>query len=111
MPDFEELDNDPELTEEKLQEKLNQYAKAFEEEFAQASKDHPDNVEEYTRDFFKNNIHAAAAQIVWLANNSTSDSVRLRASQFVLEQALEDGREDGDPVKQLLHQLTKSGAS
>jgi 2-keto-4-pentenoate hydratase len=107
MSEFDELNNDPELTQEKLQEKLNSYAEALRSEFEESTKESPENVEEYTRDFFKKNIHHAAAQIVWLAANSTSDSVRLRASQIVVSEALTDARADGDPIKDILAELAK----
>jgi hypothetical protein len=105
MDEFDELNNDPELTQEKLQEKLNSYAEALRSEFEEANKESPENVETYTRDFFKKNIAMAAAQIVWLAGNSTSDSVRLRASQIVVSEALQDARADGDPIKDILAEL------
>jgi len=91
-----------------LQAELANYKKALEQEFAS----HPDpadraaeNVEKYTRDFFKKHMASAAAQIVWLSANSTSDSVRLRACQIIVKEALEDARADGDPVKDLLKDL------
>jgi hypothetical protein len=109
-PDFDELNNDPELTEEKLQKKLNDYAAAIRQEFEESTKASPENVEEYTSDFFKKNIHAAAAQIVWLSVNADTDSIRLRASKMVVDLALAQTRADADPVKDLLKQLTvKSG--
>lgn len=97
-----------ELTPESLNDKLNQYHEAFRQEFEDKTKKSPDNVDEYTTDFFKKNIHAAAAQVAWLAHNAESESVRLRASQFVIERALTDGRSDGDPIKELLKKLTKN---
>lgn len=91
------------------------YALALQQEFqreaetSQDSIDHLDdpvsNVEKYTRKFFRQNLPDAAAQIVWLSANSTSDSIRLRASQFIVKEALEDARAEGDPIKDLLSSL------
>lgn len=109
--EFDELNNDPELTQESLQEKLNSYAAAFRQEFEEKSKVAPENVEAYTKDFFKANIHSAAAQIVWLSNNADSESVRLQASKLVVQEALTDARADGDPIKDLLESLGKNKKS
>jgi hypothetical protein len=108
--DFEKLNDDPDLTQEKVQDMLNGYAQAFREEFEEKTKKAPENVIEYTQDFFKKNINAAAAQIVWLTTNSTSDAIRLAASKYVIEQASKDAKADGDPIKQMLKQLTKGKA-
>lgn len=90
------------------------YAKALQEEFAKEDEqstalsglDDPiSNVDKYTRKFFRQNLPDAAAQIVWLSANSTSDSIRLRASTFIVKEALEDARLEGDPIKDLLHSL------
>jgi hypothetical protein len=105
MADFDDLANDPNLTEEKVQAKLNSYAKALRQEFEQATADQPESVHEYAQDFFKKNIHAAAAQIVWLSNNSTSDGIRLAAAKYVVEQALKDAKRDGDPIRDLLKEI------
>jgi hypothetical protein len=94
-----------------IQAELHKYAKALREEF-ERSPDPADraaeNVEKYTRDFFKKHIASAAAQIVWLSANSTSDSVRLRACQIIVKEALEDARADGDSVKDLLKDLMET---
>jgi hypothetical protein len=94
-----------------LQAELAAYKKALEEEFARSPSPEDraaENVEKYTRDFFKKNLATAAAQIVWLSGNSTSDSVRLRACQIIVKEALEDARADGDPIRDLLRDLAKS---
>lgn len=94
-----------------LQKELQDYARAIRQEFAETNQlsglgDGPEsNVEKYTRSFFKNNLADAVAQIVWLACNATSDSVRLRASQIIVKEALEDCRTDGDPIKELFAML------
>ena len=90
------------------------YAKALQEEFAREDEqtqelsgleDPVSNVEKYTRKFFRQNLPDAAAQIVWLSANSSSDSIRLRASTFIVKEALEDARLEGDPIKDLLNSL------
>jgi hypothetical protein len=92
------------------------YADALHQEFAREQANDPDNtishlddpvsnVEKYTRKFFRQNLPDAAAQIVWLSANSTSDSIRLRASTFIVKEALEDARAEGDPIRDLLHEL------
>lgn len=104
--------SDPEIS--AMREK---YAKALQEEFARESTlDNPlshlddpvSNVEKYTRKFFRQNLPDAAAQVVWLSANSTSDSIRLRASTFIIKEALEDARQEGDPIKDLLHELSQT---
>lgn len=92
------------------------YAKALQEEFKREQENDPNNtlsqlddpvsnVEKYTRKFFRQNLPDAAAQIVWLSANSTSDSIRLRASTFIVKEALEDARQEGDPIRDLLNDL------
>ena len=103
--------NDDELTQESLQSKLNEYHKAFAEEFEEKTKAAPENVEEYTRDFFKENIHMAAAQIVWLAGNAESESIRLNASKTIVTEALADASADGDPIKDIINGLKAKKAT
>ena len=108
-PDYNELSDladAGELTEEKLQEELNKYAQALAQEFEAQVVEAPENCEEYTRDFFKKNLPAAAAQIVFLSNNAYSESVKLNAAKFVVTEALANTKQDGDPVKQFLKQLS-----
>lgn len=109
MSDFDELNEQAdkgELTPEKLQDRLNSYHEAFRQEFESQIKSDPENVEEYTQDFFKKNVHSAAAQIVWLSNNADNESVKLNAAKYVVEQALRDANKDGDPIKDVLKELT-----
>jgi hypothetical protein len=106
--DYQELDklaDNGELTQETLQAKLNAYHEAYKQEFLEKTATSPENVEEYTRDFFKQNIHMAAAQIVWLAGNAESESVKLRASQLIVSEALVDDRASGDPIKNIIEGL------
>ena len=88
-----------------MQSKLNEYHKAFAEEFETKTKAAPENVEEYTKEFFKQNIHMAAAQIVWLAGNAESESIKLRAATTVVQEALADARADGDPIRDIINGL------
>ena len=99
-----------------LKKELHDYAKALREEFAREQDqenstagltDPTSNAEKYTRQFFRQNLPDAAAQIVWLSCNSDSDSVRLRACQIIIKEALEDARAEGDPIKDLLSDLKK----
>jgi hypothetical protein len=100
------MDEQPdELTAQEAEELLNNYHRAFREEFDAAIEESPDNVEELTRDFFKENAAMFAAQIAWLACKASSESVKLQASKIGLQFALEDSRADGDPVKELIRSL------
>lgn len=95
---------------EALQAELTKYKKALEEEFARSTDGSSldsavENVERYTRDFFKKHMATAAAQVVWLSGNSTSDSVRLNASKYIIGEALADAKEQGDPIRELMQEL------
>jgi len=101
------------LSDEALQKELHSYAAALRQEFELSQSKTKDdesaqNVERYTRDFFKKNLAHAAAQIVWLSSNSTSDSIRLKASQFIVKEALAGAQADGDPISELLRSLQTS---
>jgi hypothetical protein len=93
-----------------LQSQLIRYRAAIEQEYALAEKAkeaaNTENLQAATREFFKENSAHAAAQIAWLSLNAESESVRLRASQYIIERGLADSAEDGDPIKQLLSDLT-----
>jgi hypothetical protein len=111
------MDNTPDS----LQKQLNDYRTALEQEYAMAEKAaqaaqatkaaSTENLQVATRDFFKDNSAHAAAQIAWLAMNAESESVRLRASQYIIERGLADSKDDGDPIKKLLSELTKPAPS
>ena len=96
------------VTDESLMAELNAYAEALRQEFAesQSRQEQPD-VEKHTRDFFKKNIQDAALQVVWLAHNSDSDSVRLRACQIIIKEAFDQAQQQGDPLKELMLELSK----
>ena len=110
LKSFEELSSDAELDEAKLQQELAKYRKAFAEEFEvslkseEAAKD-PTKAHEYLKHFFKQNLPMAAAQIAWLSQNAQAESVKLAASKYVVEHALEDSKKDGDPVAAILAAL------
>ena|SRR5215472_613167 len=105
-PNTQHEDQKPGITDESLQAELQSYAAALRAEFAtaQASSTTPD-VERHTRDFFKKNVQDAALQIVWLAHNSDSDSIRLKASTFIIKEAFDSSRADGDPIAELMREL------
>jgi len=117
IPNNEETPKDPPneepltfgLSDEALQKELHSYAQALRQEFedsqAKTQDNETQNVERYTRDFFKKNLAHAAAQIVWLSSNSTSDSIRLKASTFIVKEALAASANDGDPISELLRSL------
>ena len=109
--DFDSLMGDNNLTQESLQAELNKYAEAFKQEYELATAASPENVEEYTRDYFKKNVHSAAAQIVWLANNAESESVRGNMAKYIVEAAIAEGDAAGDPIKELLKSLTANDTS
>jgi hypothetical protein len=96
------------LSDKALSEELHKYAAAIRSEFelsqSKAITDET-NVEKYTRDFFKKNLAHAAAQIVWLSSNSTSDSIRLKASMFIVKEAVAGSVAEGDPMAELFKQL------
>jgi hypothetical protein len=93
------------LDDENLQEELKNYQKAIKAEYELSKNGVPENVEELTRDFFKTQAAAAAAQVVWLANNAHSESTRLSAAKAVIEYAINDAKDDGDPIKNLIKEL------
>src|SRR5215469_6766046 len=110
-PNTQHEDQKPGITDESLQAELQSYAAALRAEFAtaQASSTTPD-VERHTRDFFKKNVQDAALQVVWLAHNSDSDSIRLKACTFIIKEAFEAGVKDGDPIKDLMRDLMGSAS-
>lgn len=99
-----------ELTPEQLQSELDRYAEALRQEFETKTEEEPENVEAYTRDFFKKNIHTAAAQIVWLSMHAESESVKASMSKYIIEAALKNEEEGKDPVRDLLKQLQANDA-
>lgn len=109
-PSYEELDSDPQLTEKSLQEKLNAYRKAHEQEFKLAASAE-EEVIKATEDFFKKQTPDAAAQIVWLAHNAESETVQANMCKFIIQMGTQDAKRDGDPIKELLADLKKKPVS
>ena len=103
--DLDKLAESGDLTRETLQEELQRYTKAYQQEFETSTKIDPDNVGEYTTDFFRKNVHQAAAQIVWLAANAESESVRGNMAKYVIEKATADSDREGNPIAALLKKL------
>jgi beta-lactamase class A len=111
MPEFPELDPEQEHTAESLEKQLREYAQAVRSEFELAStrdKSAEDDAETFSVDFAKKNLGNNLAQLQWLAQNSTSDSVRANAAKYLVELARADARNDGDPIKKLLKELKGS---
>jgi len=105
--EFEELMKDESLTQESLNEKLQQYRAAVEQEFESSVETDPDNLTEHMHEFFKQNTAQAAAQIVWLAHNAESESVRKDLLKYIVDRGLEDAKKDGDPIMEALSKLQK----
>lgn len=96
-----------ELTEESLQKQLNDYREAYRQEFEESVKNDPDEVTKHTQEFFKNEVPAAAAQMVWLAYNAESQNIQKDCLKFIIAQGLKDAKRDGDPIRDLLSELGK----
>jgi len=102
---------EPNVTDESLQAELHSYAAALRAEFEESQQAGTQaHVEAATRDFFKRNVQDAALQIVWLAHNSDSDSIRLKASTFIIKEAFDESTREGDPIRELMRELTKTPA-
>jgi beta-lactamase class A len=110
MPDFPELDPNADHTPDSLEATLQSYAGAIRKEFelAQSSTSAEDNAEQFSEDFAKKNLANNLAQLQWLAQNSTSDSVRANCSKYLVELARQTAVEDGDPIKVLMKKLIKN---
>lgn len=113
MEDFDTLNtmaDSGELTAESLQERLNEYHKAFEQEYAEANTKKPDDIEQNTRDFFKKNVNSAAAQVVWLSQNAASESVQFAACKYVISEAFTKAQLEREPFQDLIDQLMQKPA-
>lgn len=113
MPDMPNLNPDDEHTPESLEKTLHDYATAVRQEFelAQSDTTAEDDAETFSIDFAKKNLGHNLAQIQWLAQNSTSDSVRGNMAKYLVELARESAREDGDPMVKLFKQLGQPTAT
>lgn len=104
------IGNDEPLTPELLQAKLAEYQKALQQEYedevegASSSND----VKTITQDYFRTNVPAAAAMIVRLAMNSTSDAVRGNMSKYIIQAAFDEEKDSGDPIRNLLKELANN---
>lgn len=104
------IGNDESLTPELLQNKLAEYQKALQQEYedevdgARSS----DDVKTITQDYFRTNVPLAAAMIVRLAMNSTSDAVRGNMSKYIIQAAFDEEKDSGDPIKALLKELASN---
>jgi hypothetical protein len=112
-PDFDKLKKKAdagELNEASLQAELNRYSQALKQEWEdnQRPEDTSSDAEQQARDYFKKHVPFAAAQVVWLAGNSDSDTVRLNASKHIIALGITSGAKDGDPLKELLNELSKN---
>lgn len=109
-PDTDNPDNPTEeqLAEQTLQRELENYRRALESEYAASQVPGAEtNLVAKVQDLYKDNAVKAAHDIIWLANNSTSDSVRFSALKHITTEAFKHAIADNDPYKQLLDQLTK----
>lgn len=94
-----------------LSAKLAQYHKAIEEEYTAitlaSESGEADVVAEAARKLLINRTAEAARTIAWLAENATSESTRLAASKYILDNALgEKGlARPVDPLESLVNEL------
>jgi sigma54-dependent transcription regulator len=110
---FEELDklaSEGNLTPDDLQLEIKRYTKAYQEEFeeAEAASNDLSKTAENLETFWKQNAVLAAGQIVYLAHNAESETVRANMLRFIVERAEEDSTRDGDPMAKILERLTSS---
>lgn len=81
------------------------YSLALQQEYETNLATQPENIAEYTKDFFQKNVHTSAAQIAFLALHAESETVRLNAAKFIIMQAFADEEKEQDPLKALLTSL------
>lgn len=104
------MEDEP-LTPETLQARLQKYHAAFESEFKlaeEAANTEGESSKEITQRFFKEHVPVAAAHIIFLAQNSTSDAVRLSACKEIIKLGLESDVRTGDPIADLIEKLKKN---
>lgn len=109
-PDKNEKPED-ELTQQSLESKLRSYHDAMRSEFeiAEKAKDEA-GAQKAVNEFLREHVPVALANIVYLMQHSTSDSVRLSASKTVINEVLKGELGAGDPVEELINSL-KAGKS
>lgn len=108
QPDHHDHSNAPDAQQKKMQTEIEKYKRAYQQEFEIATNTPAEQALDVTKEFFKKAMPSAAAQIVWLSEYSSSDSVRLNASKYIIEVGREDVERDGDPVRDLLMNLKKN---
>lgn len=93
-------------TAESVQLQLQNYKKALEEELREKEADNAENAIGNVLEYFQKHMNEAAAQIVFLASNSTSDSTRLAANKYMIEVVRRGYAESPtDPVAAILKGL------
>ena len=110
-PSFDELMQKADkgnLSNNDMEKILQDYSRAVREEFEMATAKNPDNAEEAARDFARKHQGESLAQIHWLSINADSESVKLNASKYLVQLAISESNADGDPIKQIMHQLMKT---
>ena len=108
-PSFDELMKKADkgkLSNNDMEKILQDYSKAVREEFEMATAKNPDNAEEAARDFARKHQGESLAQIHWLSINADSESVKLNASKYLVQLAISESNADGDPIKQIMRELT-----
>lgn len=88
-----------------LQEQHAAYVKALNEEFERKTAVEPENVDQHMKDFFKANVHYAAAQVVHLSMHADSETVRLSASKLIITEARQAEEAAKDPMKAIIEGL------
>lgn len=96
------------VNDKELENRLQDYHAAIRSEFEAkaAVADGTRELEEQIREFYKNNSVGCAAQIVWLANNASSEGVRFQACKFVIAEGLDaEMRNRESPIEVLMKEL------
>lgn len=105
-----EHENYDEETLARLDKEMRDYQQAIKEEYEVAEKNSTELEQsiENSVEYFRKNANHASAMIVFLMENSTSDSVRLNAAKYVVER-MHRGKADspGDPVADIINNLMK----
>lgn len=112
LNEFKELDltHNPDLTEEEIAEIRSiheNYILALKQEFESNQQKEPESVRQFTDDFMKKHVPAAAAQIVWLSMYAESETVKLNASKTIVSIAREQEDTGKNPIGDLINSLTK----
>ena len=103
--DLSESADNGELTPQQLQEELAKYTAAYKQEFDEKLAQGTDSRVISTREFFREHLSLAAAEVVYLCSNATSESVKLSAAKYIIETAIAQS-EDEETISDLLKQLS-----